>query len=78
MEKMSLEIIRSIFRLVEERDALLEELKSTKELLEGAVSAQETLQKRREKENLCVVCGRRDAGEGRMVCFECEKRSGLF
>lgn len=44
MENKALEIIKSVLDLVKQRDALFEELEITKGLLEGAISAQETLQ----------------------------------
>lgn len=49
MENKALEIIKSILDLVKQRDALFEELEITKGLLEGAISAQETLQQELKK-----------------------------
>lgn len=49
MENKALEIIKSVLDLVKQRDALFEELEITKGLLEGAISAQETLQQELKK-----------------------------
>lgn len=49
MESRALEIIKYILELVKERDALFEELEITKGLIEGAISAQETLQQELKK-----------------------------